>query len=117
MLTTSKGLFEMDGILFDAPGLLRRMGTFIAFYGRPEFIVSSKGEMALLECGLGHPLSLKDEDNYSYVIAEPMVHEALLNYLNRNNLLELSLRELMARSKNDASCMGRLWEKLFTIHI
>ena len=117
MFITSKGQFEMGGLFFNAAGLLRRMGTFIAFFQRPVFSISSKNDMTLLECSLGRIERIIDEGTYEYVIEEPMVHAALLNYLERQNLVESSLKDLMATSRDDACSLGRLWEKLFTIHI
>ncbi|KAG0590547.1 hypothetical protein KC19_1G108200 [Ceratodon purpureus] len=117
VFSTSKGLFIMDGLRFDAAALLRRMGTFIAFCGRPAFLISSKNNTTLFECSLGRIERVIDEEMYEYVIEEPMVHAALLNYLERHGHFESCLKELMASSRDDASHLGRLWEKIFTIHI
>ena len=108
MFTTSKGQFEMGGVFFNAAGLLRRMGTFIAFFRRPVFSISSKNDMTLLECSLGRIERIIDEGTYEYVIEEPMVHAALFNYLKRQNLVESSVKDLMASSRDDACSLGRL---------
>ena len=83
VFTTSKGQFEMGGLWFNAAGLLRRMGTFIAFFRRPVFSISSENDMTLLKCSLGRIARVIHEGTYEYVIEEPMVHAALLNYLER----------------------------------
>jgi hypothetical protein len=116
-LCGAKGAVMLNGENFNASSLVRRLGTFIAYAGRVEFMVTTEGDMTLLERGLGQLQPSRAVSKYTFTLYEPTVHRNILNYLEDNDLFEKSLKDQMVDMSFDASAMGRLWESLFTLHV
>ncbi|KAG0564113.1 hypothetical protein KC19_8G083900 [Ceratodon purpureus] len=115
-LCKSKGLFQLNEVQYNADALVQRLGLYLAFEPEGEYIVSTEADETLLKVGLGQ---LKHSSGFqcTFSIYEPTVHWSILNYLSRSKTLETLLREQMVGCTYDPSALGRLWEKLFTMHV
>ncbi|KAG0564131.1 hypothetical protein KC19_8G085700 [Ceratodon purpureus] len=115
-LCKSKGHFQLNKVQYNANALVQRLGLYLAFEPEGEYIVSTEADETLLEVGLGQ-LKQSSGSECTFSIYEPTVHWSILNYLSDSKTLETLFREQMVGCIYDPSAVGRLWEKLFTIHV